>query len=451
METSLDPEPAQPIFVLLSVIDAPSYFIGSAVALLILLILSALISGSEVAFFSLSGTDLQDCASSKKASERLIYRLLQQPKKLLATILIFNNLVNVSFVTIFTFMIWKLASTKDPSNIYNIAAPFIITIIMVFIGEVIPKVYANQKGLNFATKTAYLLNIANKFFSPLSGLLLAVSNVIESRIETKGYELSVEDLHNAIEITTSADEETSQEEKEILRGIVNFGTISVTQIMHARIDVTAIENTINFHQLMDKINKTSFSRIPVFEETIDNIKGILYVKDILPFVKQDEKFKWQKLIREPYFIPESKKIDDLLRNFQEKHVHMAVVVDEYGGTSGIITLEDIIEEIVGEIVDEFDREEIDYQQISTNVYEFEGKTSLNDMIRILDLKPDEFDEARGESESIGGLLLELNSSMPNVGEQLQYEQFTFLIKAVNTKRIKRVRVEVGTKPEENED
>lgn len=412
-----------------------------------LLLLSALISGSEVAFFSITGIELAECAVSEKKSDQLIYKLLQNPRKLLASILIFNNMVNVGFVTLATFVIWEIANTKNPANGLNIAAPFIITFLIVFFGEVIPKIYANQKGMMFARAMAYPFTLANKLFSPLSWFLMATSNIIESRIERKGYQVSVQDLNEAIEIATSDNKETSEEERDILKGIINFGTISVTQVMIARIDIMAIENTIDFHQLMDKINKSGFSRIPVYEETIDNIKGILYVKDLLPYVSHDENFKWQTLLRDAFFVPESKKIDDLLRNFQEKRVHMAIVVDEYGGTSGLLTLEDVIEQIVGEINDEFDEDEIDYKKISENVYVFEGKTQLHDVIKVLNLRPDEFDTAKGESESIGGLLLELNSSMPNVGESIPFGKFDFVIEAVNAKRIKRVRIEINEKKE----
>lgn len=415
--------------------------------MVILLMLSALISGSEVAFFSITGSQIADCATSEKRSEQRIYKLLQNPRKLLASILIFNNLVNVAFVTLATFVIWEIAGTKDPAHILNFSGFFIITFLIVFYGEVIPKIYANQKGMVFARAMAYPFTVANKVFSPISWFLITSSNIIESRIVRKGYQVSVQDLNEAIEIATSDNKETSEEERDILKGIINFGTISVTQVMIARIDITGFDNTIDFHQLMDKINKSGFSRIPVYEETIDNIKGILYVKDLLPYVNQDENFNWQNLLREAYFIPESKKIDDLLRNFQEKRVHMAIVVDEYGGTSGLITLEDVIEQIVGEINDEFDEDEIEYKKISDNVYVFEGKTQLHDVIKVLSLRPDEFDAARGESESIGGLLLELNSSMPNVGESIPFGKFDFIIEAVNTKRIKRVRIEINENKE----
>ena len=442
METSIEPGPQS---FLLEYSQDSSYFIISGLVLLVLLGLSALISGSEVAFFSLSGVQLTECSESKLSSEKGIYRLLQKPRKLLATILIINNLVNVAFVMISTLMIWEFSGTKDPRNTFNLITPFVVTFLIVFVGEVVPKIFANQNNLKFARATVGLLSVTDKLFTPLSWVLLRSSKVIESRVEKKGFDVSVKDLHDAIELATTDQQETTEEEKEILKGIVNFSQISVTQIMVARIDVTAIENTIDFHQLMDKVNKCGLSRIPVYNDTIDSIEGVLYVKDLLPYINKDETFNWQELIRETYFVPESKKIDDLLRNFQEKHVHMAIVVDEYGGTSGLVTLEDVIEQIVGEINDEFDQDDVDFVKVDETTYVFEGKTSLTDIIKTLDLEPDVFDDSKGESESIGGLLLELNSSMPRVGDILVLKEFKFIVEAVNEKRIKRIRVEFGEK------
>lgn len=403
---------------------------------LILLILSGLISGSEVAFFSMTPEDLNSCRESKKKSERQIAKLLDKPKKLLATILIFNNFVNVAIVTLTTVMTWQIFGTDNEGWTFALVT-FSITVLIVFFGEIIPKVYASNRNITFARRTVFLINAASAIFTPLSFLLTSFSSIIEKRVKKKGYDISVDELQEAVEITTN---NTSEEEKEILKGIVNFSTITVKQVMKSRIDITAVEFDLDFHQLMDKINKCGYSRIPVYQDRIDNLKGILYVKDLLPFIDQDENFAWQKLLRKGYFIPESKKIDDLLKDFQEKRVHMAVVVDEYGGTSGLITLEDIIEEIVGEINDEFDDEDVVYNKVNKNTYVFEGKTSLNDFIKIIDEDPDVFDEVKGESESLGGLVLELNSSMPQVGEKIPYGRFEFIPDSVNHKRIKRVKV-----------
>jgi putative hemolysin len=281
--------------------------------------------------------------------------------------------------------------------------------------------------------------LMNKLLSPVSWLLMTLSNLIEKRIQRKGYNVSVDELNQALEIT--AEGEATEEEKGILKGIVNFGTLSVKQVMKSRVDITAFDMEIDFHELMDQINKTGFSRIPIYNETIDKLEGILYIKDILPHIHESETFPWQEKLRPVYFVPESKKIDDLFRDFQEKQVHMAIVVDEYGGTEGLITMEDIIEEIVGEINDEFDEEnEVNYRKIDSNTFIFEGKTSLNDFCKIIQVEGTVFDEIKGESESLGGLLLELNEKLPNAGEKIRFQNFLFTIVAVDNKRIKRVRV-----------
>jgi gliding motility-associated protein GldE len=262
--------------------------------------------------------------------------------------------------------------------------------------------------------------------------------VVEKRIERKNYDISKEEIHKALEIT--ADGEATEEEKEILKGIVNFGTLSVKQVMKSRLEITAFDIDLGFHDLMDKINKCGFSRIPVFRETIDKIEGILYIKDLLPYLDRDENFKWQPLLRPGYFVPENKKIDSLLKDFQEKRVHISIVVDEYGGTSGLITLEDIIEEIVGEIRDEFDVDEIAYNKLDENTYVFEGRTSLNDFCKIIGKDPSIFDEVKGESESLAGLILELSSKIPRVGEKIEFGDLVFTVVAVDNRRIKRIRI-----------
>jgi len=404
----------------------------------LLLIMSSLVSGSEVAFFSLSRQQIANCKNSTNSSEKIIYNLIKDPKKLLATILISNNFINVAFVTLATFITWKIVGTNTLEGLTIVILTFITTFAIVFFGEVIPKVYASPNNLKFAKLTAKMLLIAEVLFRPLSWLLLNASNIIEKRIEKKDYQVSKEELHKALELTAS--HETTEEEKEILKGIVNFGTLSVKQVMRSRLDITAFDIETNFHDLMDKINKCGYSRIPVFRETIDKIEGILYIKDLLPYLDKDENFKWQSLPRPGYFVPENKKIDSLLKDFQEKRVHMAIVVDEYGGTSGLITLEDIIEEIVGEIRDEFDDDEIAYNKLDDNTYVFESKTSLNDFCKIIGIDPVFFDSVKGESESMGGLLLELSSKLPRVGEKIEFKNFVFTVVAVDNRRIKRIRV-----------
>jgi len=281
-----------------------------------------------------------------------------------------------------------------------------------------------------------------KIFHPLSWTLLTYGNFIDKRFQKKGYDASVDELNKALEITTNH-EDTSAEEKEILKGIVNFGTLTVKKVMQSRTEVTAFDMEMDFHDLMDKINKSGYSRIPVYNETIDKIEGILYIKDLLPYVDEDEHFNWRSLIRSVYFIPETKKIDVLLRDFQEKRVHMAVVVDEYGGTSGLITLEDIIEEIVGEINDEFDDDDDLYRKMEENIYIFEGKTSLNDFCKVVGADPSIFNSVKGESESLGGLILEIKSALPSTDEKIHFDKYTFTVMAVDSKRIKKIKVTIN--------
>ena len=418
-----------------------SSLIGIGIGAIVFLVFcSALISGSEVALFSLPQDVLELCKKSTSKKEVLVAKLLEKPKMLLASILIANNLINVAIVTLSTVLSWEFFGKGNESWIVWCFDTVLVTGIIVFFGEVIPKVYATQTGLSFAKSVAYILNVINTICTPFSYLLSRSTMFIENRIQQKEYQISVEDLNHAVDMT--AGEDTSEEEKGILRGIVNFKSTTARQIMHSRLDIVAFNQNRNFHEIMDKINKTSFSRIPVYKETIDHIVGVLYIKDLLPFIDQDENFRWQKLLRPVYFIPESKKIHDLLKSFQDKHVHMSIAVDEYGGTSGLITMEDILEEIVGEINDEFDEDEIDYSKIDDHTFVFEGKTSLNDVLKIIDLSSDVFDEVKGESESLGGLLLEINNEMPHAGDEVFHDNFLFKIESVNSKRIKRVRLKI---------
>jgi putative hemolysin len=417
--------------------------------LAVLLFLSAMVSGSEVAFFSLTRQQIASCKNSNQHSKKIIYHLIKDPKKLLATILICNNFINVAFVTLATFITWRIVGTNTLEGITIVILTLITTFSIVFFGEVIPKVYASPNSMQFARRTARMLVVAEAIFKPLSWFLMKTTNIIEKRIEKKDYQVSKEELHKALELTAGG--ETTEEEKEILKGIVNFGTLSVKQVMRSRLDITAFDIETKFHDLMDKINKCGYSRIPVFRETIDKIEGILYIKDLLPYLEKDEQYNWQILLRPGYFVPENKKIDSLLKDFQEKRVHMAIVVDEYGGTSGLITLEDIIEEIVGEIRDEFDDDEIAYNKLDDNTYVFESKTSLNDFCKILGIDPSIFEEVKGESESMGGLLLELSSKLPRVGEKIEYKNFVFTVVAVDNRRIKRIRVFIKSPMMKNDD
>ncbi len=427
-------------FLLLQVLQEPTttFILLNVIVLVILLALSALISGSEVAFFALTQEEIKYCQANPSHGKGRIPRLLSRPKLLLATILILNNLVNVAIVTISTFFTWRLYGLDSAKGSVVVLLTAIITFAIVFFGEVTPKIYANQNKMRFAVFMSPFYNVANLLFRPLSWLLISMGDMIEKRVETKGYDISVDELNHALELTDS--DSSSKEEKEILKGIVNFGSLTVKQIMTSRMDITAFDFDLDFHELMDKINKTGFSRVPVYKETIDKIEGILYIKDFLPHIDKDEHFLWQEMLRPSFFVPENKRVETLLGDFQQKRVHMALVVDEYGGIQGLITLEDIIEEIVGEINDEFDDEQVVHQKLDKNTFIFEGKVSLNDFCKVIEEDPEIFEQVKGDSESLGGLLLELLAKFPRAGEKIQYGKFIFTVIAVDNKRIKRVRV-----------
>ena len=442
METpaSLD-EPPGIFLANILLMELSPFYVFSFLAIAILLFLSAMISASEVAFFSLKADDLERCRESDDARYLNIIDLLKRPRLLLATILIMNNFVNVGVVTISTFLMWEMTNTRNPTETIVGVVTFATTFAITFFGEIIPKVYATQRNIFIAHMMAGVWKVLEKICRPVSYMLMGMSSLIEKRIEKKGYSSTVEELNQALDLTTR-DDEASQDEKEILKGIVNFGTLAVKQVMRSRLEISSVEVELNFKEILDAVSKSGFSRIPVYRETVDHIEGILYTKDLLPYLGETEKFEWQKLLRPGFFVPETKKLDSLLKDFQSKHVHMAIVADEYGGTSGLVTLEDLIEEIIGEINDEFDEEAIPYQKIDDRTFVFEGKISLHDFCKTLELDPQYFDEVKGESESLGGLMLELHSSMPNAGDKITYDRFLFTIVAVDQKRIKRIRVTI---------
>lgn len=414
------------------------------VAMAVLLFLSALISGAEVAFFSISYQTRIELENDDDKTNNKIAELLEHPQLLLATILILNNLFNITFVTLSSFATWGLTGSKETSYVVT----FLVTFFIVFLGEIVPKVYANQKGLTLAQNTVYLLSFLMKAVYPLAFILLKLGNVVESRIKKRGYSFSVEELNQAIEITGEA--EISGDEKEILKSIVKFGTISVKQIMRSRMDISAVDIDLTFTELMAKIYEFGYSRIPVYNESLDKVEGILFVKDLLPHINDPEGYDWKPLLRPAYFIPENKKIDSLLKDFQTKRVHMAIVVDEYGGTSGLVTLEDIIEEVVGEINDEYDEIKPDLYQLDENTYIFEGKTSLNDLCRKLEVDINVFEDVKGEAESLGGLILQLNEGLPEKNQEIRFDKFTFVPLLVDNKRIKRVKIKIEERNEEDE-
>lgn len=434
-----DPYPSLMLLAEINQVSA-SYILINVIIFMLLLLASGLVSGSEVAFFSLDAEDISemDDRSDKRAAKAI--QLVESPKNLLSTILILNNLINIGIVTLTTFFTWSLFGLNATGILIIIGQTVGVTFAIVFFGEIVPKVYATKAKVEFSLLMAPFIYFFSILLKPLSFFLMSLSNIIEKRIEKKGYSLSVNELNQALEITT---EDTTDEEKDILKGIVNFGTLSVKQVMQSRMDVTAIDFDTDFHELMDKINKSGYSRIPVYKETIDHIEGILYIKDLLPHIEKDENFKWQELIRKGFFVPENKKVDALLKDFQKRRVHMAIVVDEYGGTSGLVTLEDLIEEIIGEINDEFDdADEFFFKEIDAQTFVFEGKVSLNDFCKKIDIDQQIFDEVKGESESLGGLLLEINSNLPKNGSKIRYADFEFTILAVDAKKIKKVKVHI---------
>lgn len=434
-----DPYPSLMLLAEINQVSA-GYILINVIIFMLLLLASGLVSGSEVAFFSLDAEDISemDDRSDKRAAKAI--QLVESPKNLLSTILILNNLINIGIVTLTTFFTWSLFGLNATGILIIIGQTVGVTFAIVFFGEIVPKVYATKAKVEFSLLMAPFIYFFSVLLKPLSFFLMSLSNIIEKRIEKKGYSLSVDELNQALEITT---EDTTEEEKDILKGIVNFGTLSVKQVMQSRMDITAVDFDTDFHELMDKINKSGYSRIPVYKETIDHIEGILYIKDLLPHIEKDENFKWQELIRKGFFVPENKKVDALLKDFQKKRVHMAIVVDEYGGTSGLVTLEDLIEEIIGEINDEFDdADEFFFKEIDAQTFVFEGKVSLNDFCKKIDIDQQIFDEVKGESESLGGLLLEINSNLPKNGSKIRYADFEFTILAVDAKKIKKVKVHI---------
>ena len=407
--------------------------------LLLLLICSALISGSEVAFFSLNASDLESLEENNAENER-INNLLKQPEELLGTILIANNFVNVGIVILSSFLLNEYFSPENWSTLAVFLVEILsITTVLLLFGEILPKVYARSSRLSFAKLVAGFLSGIHKILLPLSRRLSKTVNRLS--IEGKGPSISVDDLEQALELTS--DDNTKEEEQRILKGIVRFGSTSVKEVMTPRTSVVAIDEKTGYHEALNKMTESGYSRIPVFEENLDLIKGLLYVKDLLPYMDASEKFGWQDLMRQPFFVPESKKIDDLLGEFQRRRVHLAIVVDEFGGTSGVITLEDVLEEIVGEISDEFDDDDLSYSKLDDYNFVFEASIPLIDLCRVLDLPKDRFDAVDGESDTLAGLVLELAGKFLDKGEVISYDEFTFLVESTDQRKIIRVKITIN--------
>jgi len=409
---------------------------------ILLLMLSAMASGSEIALFSLKEKDKAKLSESSSYLDRLILLLLKRPKKLIATILIFNTLVNIMAIILYAITINKYVAFEQNPVITFLVEAVLITLIIVIFGEVLPKIYANQNNFKFARFVAAPITFLVKLFSPFSYLMVKGTKLFESRIKHKDISLSSEDLKQAIDITSPKN--PNADDKNILKRIVSFRNVYVKQIMTSRPDVVAFEADIPFHELIREINNNRFSRVPVYKENLDQIIGILYIKDVVAHLEKENTFNWTKLLRKPYYIPESKKIDDLLREFQSKKVHMAVVVDEYGGFSGIITLEDVLEEIVGEITDEFDEpEEKMFRQLDENTFIFNAKISLNEFIKHLNLPDDKFETYLADVETLGGLMIELLGKIPQKDEKTSFQELDFIIESAEKKKVKEVRVVIN--------
>jgi len=421
----------------------------ACVLLVLLLFSSAMVSGSEVAYFSLDGNDVDELKNkSDKTEERILGHLNHKPY-LLATILVANNFINIAIILVSAFILGNLLPESFSASLsewWNDTIKFaieivLVTFLLVLFGEVSPKVYAGSHNIKLARMMARPLEILSKITYPITFLLVSTTTIIEKRIEKyDNQQVSMEDIDQAIELSVT-DTQHAKQEIRILKSIVKFGNVSVKQIMRSRVDVTAVEQHINLHELIEVVRESGFSRIPVYDDNSDNVTGVLYAKDLLEHLNESSDFVWTDIPRPAYFVPETKKIDDLLKDFQEKRVHMAIVVDEYGGMEGIVTLEDILEEIIGEIQDEFDQEiELDYQKLDEYNYVFEGKTMLNDVCRVVGVDTTTFDEVKGDSDSLAGLILELAGRLPKAKQTIVHENYQFKILQADQRRIIQVKM-----------
>jgi putative hemolysin len=438
----LDPEPN-----ILSLATQSYWDQTNIIALLVLVLLifcSALISGSEVAFFGLSKTELDELVETNTSRAKLVVQLQEKPKKLLASILIANNAINIAIVLLFSLLMDGLF--EEDQLLLNIidlkffVEVFAVTFLILMFGEILPKVYANRNRKRFALLMVYPLKLADVIFAPLSLPMRSISLFLHKRFGKQKSNISVDHLSQALELTSHGD--TTDEEQKILQGIVSFGNTDTKQVMRPRMDIFGLSEELKFLEVLKEITGHGFSRVPVYKENIDHVIGVLYIKDLLPFLDRKQ-FNWLELIREPYFVPENKKLDDLLKEFQEMKNHLAVVVDEFGGTSGIVTLEDIIEEIVGDISDEFDDEDLIYSKLDDHTYVFEGKTALKDFYKVIGLEDERlFEEEKGESETIAGFVLEQSKSFPKRSDVIRFEGFQFKVESLDKRRIKQIKVSI---------
>lgn len=436
----MDPDP---LSLLMNFMAIESTLVLKIGILILLLLCSALISGAEVAFFGLSPTDVNTINQAKTARGKIVVKLLERPKKLLATILIANNAINIGVVLLFN-VIGDTLFYKINLVLFNfISVRFLVevviaTFLILMFGEILPKVYANRNRTSFSLFMSYPLKALDFLFSPLSLPMQSGTIFLNNKLGNYKSNLSVDHLSQALELTSEGD--TTKEEQKLLEGIVSFGNTDTKQVMRPRIDLFALSEDMKFFDVLNEIKVQGYSRIPVFSENMDNVLGVLYVKDLLPYI-ESKTFDWISLIREPYFVPENKKLDDLLMEFQEMKNHLAVVVDEYGGTSGIVTLEDIIEEIVGDISDEFDDEDLVYSKLDDHNYVFDGKTALKDFYRVVKIEDDkDFEIQKGESETIAGFVLEIAGSFPKKGEKITFNDYLFVVESLDKKRLKQIKV-----------
>ncbi|MEC8031089.1 MAG: gliding motility-associated protein GldE [Bacteroidota bacterium] len=439
----MDPSPSSFLLSYSQIFQPIDFELGLSIfCVLILVVLSALLSGSEVAMFSISNKQRFDLEDQNRNANKRVLTLLKEPKKLLATILIANNFINVSIVMASNFVFNNLIIEGSISDTMNfIIQVIVITFLILLFGEVIPKVYANNYNLKFSKFMAIPLQLLKKLFYPISQILVNSTNLIDKRIEKRKESIQANELEHALNLTV--DSVDNEDEKKILEGIVKFGNTDVKQIMTPRTDVISFEITTPFNELMSELKEIKYSRIPVFEDSFDKIKGILYAKDLLGKMNEKKNFKWPNLLREPKFVPENKKLDDLLKEFQEEKTHIAIVVDEYGGSSGIVSLEDVLEEIVGEITDEFDEEDVNYKKLDELNYIFDGKTTLIDIYKLLDIDGEIFEKEKGESDTIAGFCIEQAGKILLKNEKISFDRYTITVEAADKRRIKKVKITIN--------
>ncbi|WP_412986940.1 gliding motility-associated protein GldE [Pontimicrobium sp. IMCC45349] len=434
----MDPEPFS---LVLSFTTIDMSIVSGFVLLFILLICSALISGAEVALFSLTQKDLDDVQESNSKPMHIVAKLLERPKKLLATILVANNFINIAIVILFAYLGGFVFESIESPVLKFVIEVVVITFLILLFGEILPKVYASRNNIKFSKFMAYPLKVLDVVFAPISLPMQSITHAIHNKLGKQKSNLSVDQLSQALELTS--EEDTTKEEHKILQGIVSFGNTDTKQVMRPRIDIFAVEHTAKYSDIIPDIIKNGYSRIPVYQDNVDNVVGVLYVKDLLPYLGRKQ-FEWTTLLREPFFVPENKKLDDLMQEFQEKKVHLAVVVDEYGGTSGLVSLEDVIEEIVGDISDEFDDDDLIYSKLDDNNYVFEGKTTLKDFYRVIKLEEEAiFEDHKGEAETIAGFVLEISGSFPKLNSKINFKNYVFTIEGLDKKRIKQVKITIN--------